>query len=137
MKNKTTLNIILFISIFALASAYFVEYILGYKPCNLCLIERLPYFVAIIIILIGLIINRLEKGLETSVIRVSNPFLCQQLRTLVIVGFLSRDTMPRPAPGRRRRHQPRAESASSRRPVRLIASWQRQGGANTLPSSRW
>ena len=61
MKNKTTLNIILFISIFALASAYFVEYILGYKPCNLCLIERLPYFVAIIIILIGLIINRLEK----------------------------------------------------------------------------
>ncbi len=61
MKNKTTLNIILFISIFALASAYFVEYILGYKPCNLCLIERLPYFVTIIIILIGLIINRLEK----------------------------------------------------------------------------
>ena len=61
MKNKTTLNIILFISIFALASAYFVEYILGYKPCNLCLIERLPYFVAIIIILIGLLINRLEK----------------------------------------------------------------------------
>ena len=61
MKNKTTLNIILFISIFALASAYFVEYILDYKPCNLCLIERLPYFVAIIIILIGLIINRLEK----------------------------------------------------------------------------
>ena len=61
MKNKTTLNIILFISIFALASAYFVEYILGYKPCNLCLIERLPYFVAIIIFLIDLIINRLEK----------------------------------------------------------------------------
>ena len=61
MKNKTTLNIILFISIFALASAYFVEYILGYKPCNLCLIERLPYFVTIIIILIGLLINRLEK----------------------------------------------------------------------------
>ena len=61
MKNKITLNIILFISIFALASAYFVEYILGYKPCNLCLIERLPYFVTIIIILIGLLINRLEK----------------------------------------------------------------------------
>ena len=61
MKNKISLNIILFFSIFALAYAYFVEYILGYKPCNLCLIERLPYFITIIIILIGLLVNRLEK----------------------------------------------------------------------------
>ena len=50
MKNKTILSVILFICIFALISAYFVEYILGYKPCNLCLIERLPYFFATIII---------------------------------------------------------------------------------------
>ena len=61
MKNKTALNIILFISIFALIAAYFVEYILGYKPCNLCLIERLPYFFAIIIIFLYLTINRFEK----------------------------------------------------------------------------
>ena len=61
MKNKTTLNIILFISIIALASAYFIEYILGYKPCNLCLIERLPYFITILFIFTTLIINKLEK----------------------------------------------------------------------------
>jgi disulfide bond formation protein DsbB len=61
MKNKTTLNIILLISIIALASAYFIEYILGYKPCNLCLIERLPYLIAILFILTVLIINKLEK----------------------------------------------------------------------------
>ena len=61
MKNKTALNIILFISIFVLISAYFVEYILGYKPCNLCLIERLPYFFAIIIILLCLTINKFYK----------------------------------------------------------------------------
>ena len=61
MKNKTTLNIILLISIIALASAYFIEYILGYKPCNLCLIERLPYFIAILFIMTALIINKLEK----------------------------------------------------------------------------
>ena len=24
-------------------SAYFIEYILGHQPCNLCLIERIPY----------------------------------------------------------------------------------------------
>ena len=61
MKNKTILNIILFISIFALGSAYFIEYILDHQPCNLCLIERLPYFLAIIIIFLGLSLNRFEK----------------------------------------------------------------------------
>ena len=61
MKNKTTLNIILLISIFTLVYAYFVEYILGYKPCNLCLIERWPYIIAIILILTNLIISKLEK----------------------------------------------------------------------------
>ena len=61
MKSKTTLNIIFCISIFALVSAYFIEYILDYKPCNLCLIERLPYFLAIIIIFLGLSLNRFEK----------------------------------------------------------------------------
>ena len=61
MKNKTILSVILFISIFALIAAYFVEYILGYKPCNLCLIERLPYFFAIVIIFLYLTINRFEK----------------------------------------------------------------------------
>jgi len=61
MKNKTILNIILFISIFALGSAYFIEYILGHQPCNLCLIERLPYFLTIIIIFLGISLNRFEK----------------------------------------------------------------------------
>ena len=61
MKTKTTLNIIFYISIFALGSAYFIEYILDYKPCNLCLFERLPYFLAIIIILLSLSFNRFEK----------------------------------------------------------------------------
>ena len=61
MKNKTTLNIILFISIVALGSAYFIEYILDYTPCNLCLLARLPYLLAIIIILILLTINKFYK----------------------------------------------------------------------------
>ena len=34
---------------------------MGYKPCNLCLIERLPYFFAIIIILLCLTINKFYK----------------------------------------------------------------------------
>ena len=61
IKNRTTLNLILLFSIFALSAAYFVQHILGHKPCNLCLIERLPYIFAIIIISIGLILKKFEK----------------------------------------------------------------------------
>ena len=77
MKNKTTLNIILYLSIIALCSAYFIEYILSYKPCNLCLIERLPYFLAIIVILLGLSLNRFEKliFISLSLIFTSATFL--------------------------------------------------------------
>ena len=61
IKNNTTLNLILLFSIFVLTIAYFVEYVLGHKPCNLCLIERLPYILTIIIISLGLIFKKFEK----------------------------------------------------------------------------
>ena len=63
IKNRTTLNLILLFSIFALSAAYFVQHILGHKPCNLCLIERLPYIFAIIIISLGLILKKFEKAI--------------------------------------------------------------------------
>ena len=64
IKNKTTLNLILLFSIFALSAAYFVQHILDHKPCNLCLIERLPYIFAIIIIIsLGLILKKFEKAI--------------------------------------------------------------------------
>ena len=50
MVKKIYLSI-LFISILALISAYFIEYFLGYQPCNLCLLERIPYALSVIIIL--------------------------------------------------------------------------------------
>ena len=59
--NKAILRIILLFSFFALVSAYFVQYILGHKPCNLCLIERIPYILTIIIITFILISKKYEK----------------------------------------------------------------------------
>ena len=61
MKNKKTLNYILCFSILVLICAYFIEHILGFKACNLCLIERIPYLGAIILILIILIFKRCKK----------------------------------------------------------------------------
>ena len=61
IKNRITLNLILIFSIFALGAAFFIQHILGHKPCNLCLIERLPYIFAIIIISLGFVLKKFEK----------------------------------------------------------------------------
>ena len=61
IKNKFTLNTVLIFSVFALITAYFIQYILGHEPCNLCLIERIPYLAAIILISLIFILNKFEK----------------------------------------------------------------------------
>ena len=61
IKNKTALTLILSFSIFALFTAYFIQYALGHQPCNLCLIERIPYIIAIIIISLCLFFKQFEK----------------------------------------------------------------------------
>ena len=59
--NKFILNGILAFSIFSLIIAYYIQYILGHKPCNLCLIERIPYISAIILVSLIFIIKKFEK----------------------------------------------------------------------------
>jgi len=59
--NKLILNSILIFSILSLSIAYFVQYVLGHEPCNLCLIERIPYIAAIILISLIFIIRKYEK----------------------------------------------------------------------------
>ena len=59
--NKFILNGILAFSIFSLVIAYYIQYILGHKPCNLCLIERIPYISAIILVSLIFIIKKFEK----------------------------------------------------------------------------
>ena len=61
IKNRITLNLILTFSVFALGAAYFIQHILGHKPCNLCLIERVPYIFAVLIIILTLILKKFEK----------------------------------------------------------------------------
>ena len=61
IKYKITLSLILFFSVFSLIAAYFIQYVLGHQPCNLCLLERIPYIVSIIIISICLFYKKFEK----------------------------------------------------------------------------
>ena len=61
IKYQKSLKLILFLSIFALVSAYFIQYVLGHQPCNLCLFERVPYLSSIIIILSCFYFKKFEK----------------------------------------------------------------------------
>ena len=63
VKNSKNLLIkfIFLVSIIALVSAFFIEYILGHQPCNLCILERIPYLLAIIVVLLNYKFIQFEK----------------------------------------------------------------------------
>ena len=56
-----TTKLVFIFSIVALALAFFIEHVLGHQPCNLCILERIPYLLAIIIILLNYKFIHLEK----------------------------------------------------------------------------
>ena len=60
-KIETYLKIIFLISLISIISAYFIEYILKHQPCSLCLIERIPYGLSIILIISNYIFRKNEK----------------------------------------------------------------------------
>ena len=66
--NKLLLNGILAFSILSLSIAYFIQYVLGHKPCNLCIIERIPYIAAIILISLIFILNKYQKIISSLIL---------------------------------------------------------------------
>ena len=84
LDKKNFFKITFLVSLFALISAYFIEYVLGHQPCNLCLIERIPYMGALIIIIINYKFNHLEKYLILLLIFV---FLAGTLISLYHLGI--------------------------------------------------
>ena len=60
-KIDTYLKIILFVSLVSIFSAFFIEYVLGHQPCNLCLIQRIPYGLSIILIILNYFFKKNEQ----------------------------------------------------------------------------
>ncbi len=60
-QKNSYLKIIFFISLISIISAFFIEYYLGHKPCNLCLIQRIPYGLSIILIIVNFFQSKNEK----------------------------------------------------------------------------
>ena len=57
-QNIKKFYIIIFtLSFFSLVAALYVEYILGFKPCILCIYQRIPYAIAILVSLSAFLIG--------------------------------------------------------------------------------
>lgn len=61
LKIHNYFRIIFFICLISLSAAFFIEYVLGYQPCNLCLIQRIPYGLSAILIIINYLFRKNEK----------------------------------------------------------------------------
>ena len=59
--NNIFLIVILAIISLTIISALIIQYWLGHEPCKLCLYERIPYFLSILLIVKILFIKRHEK----------------------------------------------------------------------------
>jgi len=46
--------VIFFISLLSLLVALYIEFFLGYRPCKLCLYQRIPYLIAIFLTFLGI-----------------------------------------------------------------------------------
>ena len=53
LNKKNFYLFILFYSLLAIFFALYIEYILGYNPCKLCLYQRMPYIIIIFVSFIG------------------------------------------------------------------------------------
>ena len=60
-KTNTILIFILFGLSVSLISAYIIEYVLGHEPCRLCVYQRFPYIVSILLVLSILLIKKNVK----------------------------------------------------------------------------
>ena len=53
LNKKNFYLFILFYSLSAIFFALYIEYVLGYKPCKLCIYQRIPYIISIFISFVG------------------------------------------------------------------------------------
>lgn len=57
-QNIKNMFIVIFsLSFFSLAAALYIEYVLGIKPCILCIYQRIPYAIALLISVCAFFIN--------------------------------------------------------------------------------
>ena len=77
--NNNLISVFFSISVLILLSAYFIEIVLGYEACNLCLIGRIPYFFVIAFSLFFFFFKKFEKIILM--------FICISFTSGVLIAF--------------------------------------------------
>ena len=65
--RKNFYVIIFFISLISIISALYIQYVLKYQPCKLCIYQRLPYLAAIFVTIIGFNYSNNDKILIVTI----------------------------------------------------------------------
>ena len=52
-KKETYLKLLFLFCVTILITAYSIQYVFGFQPCNLCIIERIPFVLAIIVLILN------------------------------------------------------------------------------------
>ena len=60
-KKNIILIIIFFIILLSIVSTLIIEHTLGHQPCNLCLYERIPYFLSVLLMIKIFFFKKYEK----------------------------------------------------------------------------
>ena len=60
-KIENYFKLVLLISSISIITAYYIEYVLGHRPCNLCLIERIPYALSIFLVVLNFFLKKNTK----------------------------------------------------------------------------
>ena len=88
------LRIIFFISLISVITAFFIEFVLGHQPCNLCLIQRIPYGLSLILIIFNYFLRKNEKFIIILLIMVfSFSFLISFYHFGIEQGFFEESTV--------------------------------------------
>ena len=61
ISSKNIFILAVLFSIFAILSAFFMQYVLGHAPCKLCTYQRIPYYIIILVGLITLFFPKIIK----------------------------------------------------------------------------
>ena len=60
-KIENYFKLIFIVSLITIISALYIEHILGHQPCNLCLLQRIPYGLSIILIVFNHFFKKYEN----------------------------------------------------------------------------
>ena len=90
INSKNIFFLAVLFSVFAILSAFFMQYVLGHAPCKLCSYQRIPYY---IIILIGLFTFFFPKIIKLTsfllIFLLLAEFLVSNYHTLSTYGVIS------------------------------------------------